>query len=639
MKKNFKLIISIVLLLIVSIAGNAQQKSGVNKYAAGMTYNVGDLVVYNGIIYKASVQTSNIPTTADWNENFITTDTPQTITGAKYFGGTATFNASETFFSNATPKLYVHDTNSTGVGQFGTLEFVDNTPTAKASIGFDNVGNTNFNIVNTYDLVNGVTINQNPIYHAGNFTDYMNKTTAENIAGAKTFTNDLLVSAYFDAFNGASIGDDLTVYRKNNANAILRVNTNTAETSYFIQKSGSTYVQSEYNDATGFLFKSNAFNIFSVDLTGKTTFSNKLVVDARISQTGLGGSTFVGFEAGLNDDLTANNNTAFGSEAMKSMSTGIGNVATGHQALWSNNGSNNVANGTWAMKNNTGGSYNVAVGFYALYSASLAYYNTAVGSSSLSVNSTGYGNTSIGYKASCLNTEGYHNSSLGFESLQSNRTGIRNVGLGYRAGRYITNASAENYTTNNSIFIGADTRALADNETNQIVIGHTTTGNGSNTVTIGNSSITDNYFSGNVGLSTSILTNIAGSISTLTIGGANPNVSGGISYQMNGVNKFYGYVDNDNLFSHQALTGIGQKFITDNTVRYVIDSSGNHDFKTGTALFGGAVTAPSYKVTALNTAPATSTSTGTVGEIRYTADYIYICVATDTWKRSALNAY
>jgi hypothetical protein len=36
------------------------------------------------------------------------------------------------------------------------------------------------------------------------------------------------------------------------------------------------------------------------------------------------------------------------------------------------------------------------------------------------------------------------------------------------------------------------------------------------------------------------------------------------------------------------------------------------------------------------TAPATATSTGTAGDVRYDADYIYICTATNIWKRSQL---
>jgi hypothetical protein len=38
-------------------------------------------------------------------------------------------------------------------------------------------------------------------------------------------------------------------------------------------------------------------------------------------------------------------------------------------------------------------------------------------------------------------------------------------------------------------------------------------------------------------------------------------------------------------------------------------------------------------------APSTATSPGTAGEIRYDADYVYICVATNTWKRSELTTW
>lgn len=53
----------------------------------------------------------------------------------------------------------------------------------------------------------------------------------------------------------------------------------------------------------------------------------------------------------------------------------------------------------------------------------------------------------------------------------------------------------------------------------------------------------------------------------------------------------------------------------------------------------GSHEAESYQVTALNTAPASASATGTVGEVRYTADYIYVCVATDTWKRTAIDTW
>jgi hypothetical protein len=53
----------------------------------------------------------------------------------------------------------------------------------------------------------------------------------------------------------------------------------------------------------------------------------------------------------------------------------------------------------------------------------------------------------------------------------------------------------------------------------------------------------------------------------------------------------------------------------------------------------GAVSAKSYKLDALNTAPTSSTDTGNLGEIRVTADYIYVCTATNTWVRSALTTW
>ena len=42
---------------------------------------------------------------------------------------------------------------------------------------------------------------------------------------------------------------------------------------------------------------------------------------------------------------------------------------------------------------------------------------------------------------------------------------------------------------------------------------------------------------------------------------------------------------------------------------------------------------------ALATAPATAGAAGTIGEFRMTADYIYVCTATNTWKRSALSTW
>jgi hypothetical protein len=70
------------------------------------------------------------------------------------------------------------------------------------------------------------------------------------------------------------------------------------------------------------------------------------------------------------------------------------------------------------------------------------------------------------------------------------------------AGRFIADGTTANTSTSNSVFLGYNTKALADSQTNQIVIGDTAVGLGSNTAILGNSSITKTQLQGNVGIGT-----------------------------------------------------------------------------------------------------------------------------------------
>jgi hypothetical protein len=40
-----------------------------------------------------------------------------------------------------------------------------------------------------------------------------------------------------------------------------------------------------------------------------------------------------------------------------------------------------------------------------------------------------------------------------------------------------------------------------------------------------------------------------------------------------------------------------------------------------------------------NSVPANSSSNGVAGTIRYDSSYVYVCVANNTWKRSALSTW
>jgi len=59
----------------------------------------------------------------------------------------------------------------------------------------------------------------------------------------------------------------------------------------------------------------------------------------------------------------------------------------------------------------------------------------------------------------------------------------------------------------------------------------------------------------------------------------------------------------------------------------------------GSAVFTGQVFAKNVNVTEMGGVPASATDTGNVGELRFTANYIYVCVATNTWKRAAISTW
>jgi len=164
--------------------------------------------------------------------------------------------------------------------------------------------------------------------------------------------------------------------------------------------------------------------------------------------------------------------------------------------------SSNTRVGTNALLNNTSGNNNTANGSSALLNNTSGATNTANGVSSLRDNTTGSNNTANGASALLNNTTGLGNTANGVSSLRDNTTGSDNVAQGFNAGRFIADGTTPNTITNNSVFIGVRTRAQSDNQTNQIVIGHTAIGLGSNSVVLGNDSITFTGLKGNVGVNT-----------------------------------------------------------------------------------------------------------------------------------------
>lgn len=141
----------------------------------------------------------------------------------------------------------------------------------------------------------------------------------------------------------------------------------------------------------------------------------------------------------------------------------------------------------------------VAVGLASLVSNSTGSANTSIGASSLNALISGGANTSVGFSALSA-SNGTGNTSLGASTFRHLTSGDLNVAIGQDAGRYISGGVTQNTISNNSIFIGTQAFPLANNQTNQIVIGYNAVGLGSNTTVINNSSTTNTSINGRVNI-------------------------------------------------------------------------------------------------------------------------------------------
>ena len=283
-------------------------------------------------------------------------------------------------------------------------------------------------------------------------------------------------------------------------------------------------------DGTRFIHNFNYGNNLTVTTAGFNTFaglnSGNFTMGATATQT-WGGSY----------------NTGFGQSTLSGITTGSQNTAVGAQSLLSN----------------TIGDHNISVGMSSLFYNTTGTGNVAVGSSALVLNNGNY-NAATGYASLYSNTTGYSNIATGYASLYGNTTGYYNIAIGYEAGRYIANGITANQIGNSSLYIGYNTKASADGNANETVIGYNNTGLGSNTVVLGNSSVVTTALQGNVGIGTTAPTELLD-------------------------------VNSDAIRIRTAQT------------------------------------------------PASATAAGTQGMICWDANYIYVCTATNTWKRTAIATW
>jgi hypothetical protein len=169
--------------------------------------------------------------------------------------------------------------------------------------------------------------------------------------------------------------------------------------------------------------------------------------NALFSLTSGTNNTAAGGQA-LYHDTSGSNDTATGLRALFGNTTGVNNTATGSQALLSNTtGSSNTANGYVALSSNTSGTSNTAVGSGALHSNTVGSQNTATGYIALYHNTTGTQNTAAGDRALYSNINGAANTADGYQALDNNTVGNSNTAVG-------TRALASNTTSSWNVAIG-----------------------------------------------------------------------------------------------------------------------------------------------------------------------------------------
>jgi len=185
-----------------------------------------------------------------------------------------------------------------------------------------------------------------------------------------------------------------------------------------------------------------------------------------------------GFRA-LFSNTTGVLNTATGVQALNSNTIGAQNTATGVNALFSNTtASYNTANGTSALFHNTTGSQNTATGVNALTNNTIGNSNTATGVNALYRNTTGGLNTATGVQALFNNTTGNDNTGIGTGALFSNTTGDQNTAVG-------RNALRNNTTGTGNIALGRDAGTDPGIGSNNIYIADTGFAGDNNVIAIG----------------------------------------------------------------------------------------------------------------------------------------------------------
>jgi hypothetical protein len=194
---------------------------------------------------------------------------------------------------------------------------------------------------------------------------------------------------------------------------------------------------------------------------------------------GVGASNTAAGSQALESDTTGSDNSAFGVQSLVLNTTGSGNSAFGGAALFDNTiGSSNSAFGSGALESNTSGNNNSAFGT-ALLSNGTGSNNTAIGFQALIANGAGNSNSALGVNA-LEDSTGDDNTASGANALNRNSTGSRNNAAGGSA--MFSNTSADDNNAMGYVAMYSNTTGTLNNAVGNFSLYFNTTGSDNNAV-------------------------------------------------------------------------------------------------------------------------------------------------------------
>lgn len=228
---------------------------------------------------------------------------------------------------------------------------------------------------------------------------------------------------------------------------------------------------------------------------------------------------------------------------------------------------------------------NTGIGYGSLYGLTSGFWNTGVGALSLTAVTTGVSNTGIGSSAMASMVGGARNTAVGGNAMGGSADSSNNVAVGYHALSALHTGgdslnTAIGYHASHSLYEGSGITTLGGYAGEPMTYGFNST-----------------YLGYNSGPLSDGLTNA-------TAVGYNAHVAISNALVLGGTGDYAAKVGIGTTSPTQSLD------VNGSTIRVRQDRT-----------------------------PSSSSESCQKGEIAWDGSYVYVCVATDTWKRSALSSF